>query len=139
MNDRDHAGESRRLRGMLPGWGSGRAFLLGRVEKQIAFELWPSLKMDTAYSRLRGCLNPDRPDKLTADEHLLIARLCDRYDFLFYCAQELHHSKPVAVAPEDERARLQREFVESTRALTKLAERIESIGGGNVSALQRNG
>ena len=59
---------------------------------------------------------PATPDKLTADEHLLIARLCDRYDFLFYCAQELHHSKPVAVAPEDERARLQREFVESTTA-----------------------
>ena len=109
----------------------------GKAMKQIAADLWPSLKMDTAYARLRGCLNADRPEKLSADEHLLAARLCEQYDFLHYCAVELHHSKPEPVAPEDERARLQREFVESTRALTKLAERIESIGGGNVAALRR--
>jgi len=108
----------------------------GKAMKQIASDLWPSLKMDTAYARLRGCLNQERPEKLSADEHLAVARLCGQYDFLHYCANELSHSKPEPVAPEDERARLQREFVESTRALTKLAERIESIGGGNVAAMQ---
>lgn len=37
------------------------------------------------------------------------------------------YTEPLPVEPEDERAKLQREFIESTKALSKLAQRIESL------------
>ena len=99
----------------------------GKPLKALALELWPSLKLDTAYSRLRGCLNADRPEKLTADEHLMIARLTDQFDFLHYCAQELHHSRPERIEPEDEKVRLQREFIKAQKDLMRLAAQIGAI------------
>lgn len=100
----------------------------GMAMKQVAHELWPSLKMDTAYSRLRGCLNADRPEKLTADEHLHVARITQQFDFLYYCAQDCQHSRPEPVAPEDERDRLKREFNQNVERLSTLAARIERLG-----------
>ena len=45
--------------------------------KKVAAMLWPSLaesKSETAYSRLKHCLNPEKAEKLSLDEFLLIAR-----------------------------------------------------------------
>ena len=42
--------------------------------KRVAHELWPALNPDAAYSRLRHSLQEDRPEKLSPDELLLIAR-----------------------------------------------------------------
>lgn len=99
----------------------------GRPMKVIASDLWPGLKMDTAYSRLRGCLNQDRPEKLTADEHLAIARLCGEFDFLHYAAQELQHSRPEPVAPEDARDQLNRQVIAVGAQLKGLLDRLDSI------------
>lgn len=102
----------------------------GKALKALAFDLWPTLKADSAYARLRGCLNHDRPEKLSADEHIAIARLTGQYDFLHYVAQELHHSRPEPVAPEDELTGLLRQFNENARGLAKLGERIQAMKGG---------
>jgi hypothetical protein len=42
-------------------------------------------------------------------------------------ALELGYLKPVAVDPDDEIARLQREFVDATKSLHHMASRIEAI------------
>lgn len=84
----------------------------GKAMKALAYDLWPSLKMDSAYARLRGCLNDTRPEKLTADEHLILARMTGHYDFLHYCAQELNHSRPEPVTPEDARDQLRASVLE---------------------------
>ncbi|MFP4155939.1 MAG: hypothetical protein ACLFSG_09615 [Halothiobacillaceae bacterium] len=103
----------------------------GKPLKAVAYELWPALKMDTAYSRLRGCLNHDRPEKLTADEHLMVARITNQFDFLHYCAQELHHTRPEPVAPEDEAAALKREMLRLGADMKGLFARLEQIEDGN--------
>jgi len=103
----------------------------GKALKSLAFELWPSLKMDSAYARLRGCLNHDRPEKLSADEHLMLARLTGQFDFLHYCAQELHHSRPEPVAPDDEAAVLKREMLKLGKDMKGLFARLEQIETGD--------
>lgn len=102
----------------------------GKPMKALAADLWPSLKMDTAYSRLRGCLNAERPEKLTADEHLTLARLCGQFDFLHYCAQECQHSRPEPVTPDDELAVLLRQVQSQAPGLIAALSRIEKIRGG---------
>lgn len=45
--------------------------------KKVAKLLWPALadsKPETAYTRLKHCLNPDKAEKLALDEFFLIAR-----------------------------------------------------------------
>jgi hypothetical protein len=42
--------------------------------KRVAAELWPTLSADVAYGRLRHCLQEDRPEKLSPNEVLHIAR-----------------------------------------------------------------
>jgi hypothetical protein len=109
----------------------------GKPLKAIAYELWPSLKMDTSYARLRGCLNHDRPEKLTADEHLAIARIVQQFDFLHYCAQELHHARPDPVAPEDEAAVLKREMLKLGGEMKGLFARLEQLESSpNVTKLK---
>lgn len=101
------------------------AILRSRIPpKEIAHALFPDLKMDSAYARLMGSIKHSRPEKLTADQHIFIANYCQEYDFLYYCAQNCHHSQPVSVEPEDELVRQEREFIESVKRLEKLAVEI---------------
>lgn len=43
--------------------------------KKVAEVLWPALKPETAYSRLKHSLDPDKPEKLSLGELLMIARM----------------------------------------------------------------
>jgi len=100
----------------------------GKAPKAIASALWPSLIQASAYARLMNALNPDKAEKLTADEHAFIAEFCGQYDFLQYLAHRLSHSQPVPVAPEDQHARLQREFVEAVSRLGQLQRQLDTSG-----------
>lgn len=42
--------------------------------KKVAGILWPSMKPESAYTRLRHCLSDEHPEKLEINEVLLIAR-----------------------------------------------------------------
>ena len=44
-----------------------------------------------------------------------------------YLAQALSYAEPVPIEPKDEAAELRRQFIESSRGLARLAERIERL------------
>jgi len=92
--------------------------------------LYPDLPVDQAAGRIRDCLNPDRRELFSPDQVVLIARLArdvGNHAVMNYLAVELGYLKPAPVEPEDEIARLQREFVEATKSLHTMATRIETI------------
>ncbi len=96
--------------------------------KHVGVLLWPELSADLAAKRLNHCLDPDRPEKLELSQVLLIAkraRLAGCHTVMAYLSQELDYAAPVAVDPESEVQRLQREYIAATAALVKLAGRIE--------------
>lgn len=96
--------------------------------KAVGVSLWPELSADVAAKRLNHCLDPDRPEKLELSQVVLIAkraRLVGCHTVMGYLAAELDYEyKPVD--PETEVQRLQREFIESQRALSRLAEQINA-------------
>lgn len=96
--------------------------------KAVGVLLWPELSADLAAKRLNHCLDPDRPEKLELSQILLIAkqaRAVNCHTIMAYLASELDYEcKPVD--PETEVQRLQREFIEAQRALSKLAEQINT-------------
>ena len=103
--------------------------------------LWPELPVDHAAGKLRDCLNPDRRERLSPEQLNLIGRLGRQqgcHSLALHLMREWGYADPAPVEPEDEIARLQREFVEATKALGMLANRIESIQSqpSNVSRMR---
>jgi hypothetical protein len=98
--------------------------------KALGALMFPDLPVDQAAGRVRDCLNPDRREHFTPEQLVMIARLAKaagNSSIMEYLALDLGYLKPVAVEPEDEIARLQREFVQATKSLHNMASRIETI------------
>lgn len=99
--------------------------------KSVGGKLWPSKTPDAAGRLLLDCLNDDRPAKLSPEDVLFLLALGREkscHAAMNYLARETGYSDPTPIEPEDERARLQREFVEAQKAMSRLAERMERAG-----------
>lgn len=105
--------------------------------KVVGARLWPEKNPTDAGRHLADCLNDGKRDKLSPEQVLLLLRLAREkgcHAGMTFIARDLGYSDPQPIEPEDERAMLQREFIESTRAMAKLAQRIESLNIGVVRA-----
>lgn len=99
--------------------------------------LWPEKAADDAGRLLRHCLDPDRAEKLSLEQLLLLLRMGREkgvHAVMTFLAREAGYQDPVAIEPEDERAKLMREFVEAQRALAGMAKRMERAGLMQVAA-----
>lgn len=97
--------------------------------KKLGALLWPEQPVDHASNKVRDCLNPDRRERFSPDQVLMILRLARQagcHSAAAFLMREAGYADPVPVDPEDEVVRLQREFVEATKALGHLAQRIEA-------------
>ncbi len=95
--------------------------------KIIGHKLRPTLKPDKAGEWLSQCLTADRPEKLSLEDQLFIkreARKCSSFAALTFEMQELCMSMPQPIEPEDERARLQREFISAVGQLKQIESQL---------------
>lgn len=90
----------------------------------IALKLWPAMKPDSAYARLMGALKRSRPEKLTTDEHVLIAHETQQYDYLYYVEAQCHHAGSRPVEPAEEAVELQRAILKGQEELKVLYNRL---------------
>lgn len=100
--------------------------------KRIAKTLWPEKTIESARRTLDDCLNVDRRDKLSIEQIELIlatAREHDCHTPMNYLCSALRYREPEPITPESERDQLKREYIEATRALQGIAQRIERLGG----------
>lgn len=100
--------------------------------KVVGVALWPAKGVEAAQRQLLACLNPDRSEKLGPDEVLHVLRLARAkgcHAGMNQIASELGYAEPVPIEPKDERAELQRRFIEATRELQAMAARIGQLGG----------
>jgi hypothetical protein len=98
--------------------------------KQVGHLVWPEKTVDAAQRHLLNCLNEGKAERLTPDQVLLIARLARErgcHAYMQHLADVLSYSEPAPVEPKDEADELRRQFIESTRALTAMAEKIEAL------------
>lgn len=98
--------------------------------KQVGARVFPEKTIEQAQRHLLACLNDDRPERLTPDQVLLVARLardvgCHAY--AEHVADSLSYADPVPVEPRDEADELRRQFIESTRSLAAMADKIEAL------------
>lgn len=100
-------------------------------------KLWPEKAPLAAQRLLLDCLSEERPAKLSPEQIMFVLRLARsrgcHAGIEFVCA-DLGYTQPQPIEPEDERAKLQREYVEAARLMAKLAERIERTAGSALRA-----
>lgn len=104
----------------------------GKKAKEIANALWPGMKMDSAYARLKNALNADKAEKLTLDEIIHICRLTGHYDPLFYMADELSHTRPTYRSAKDQEAQLATEAARLASQVGRLMDRLDKINARKV-------
>ena len=86
---------------------------------------------DDAGRQLRHCLDPDRPEKLSLEQLALVLRMGREkgaHGAMTFLCRDAGYQDPVAVEPEDERAQLQREFIQAQQAMLQMAKRMERAG-----------
>lgn len=98
-----------------------------RSHKEVAHFLWPGKKPETAYARLKACLNPEKDERLTLGEIVAICKFCDRFDPLLFLCDELSHERPKPVTKEDELAALLRQYLDATKIAQRTGIAIEKL------------
>ena len=103
--------------------------------KKVGVLLRPELASDNAARWLNDCLNDSRREKLDIEQMLLLLREGRKvgcHIAIEYICQTAGYTTPKPSEPKDEMAELQRQFVESVRAQSAIATRIERLTTGNV-------
>lgn len=102
--------------------------------KELAVYLFPHLKMDSAYARLKACLNPEKEDKLSLGQVIAAMRFCGTYDPLQFICDETLHTRPERKAPEDHAARIAEAIDGATATLNvalKALAQLQARGGAH--------
>lgn len=98
--------------------------------KAVGNRIWPEKTMESAQRHLLNCLNEGKAERLTPDQVLLLAKLAREkgcHAYAHHVAQTLSYAEPTPIEPRDEADELRRQFIESTRTLAAMAQRIESL------------
>jgi len=100
----------------------------GKTHKQVAASLWPAMKMDSAYARLKNCLNPDKDEKLSFSEVIFICNFCGRFDPIYFACDEVSLHRPTPKAPKDEQQELMLSIQRQQAQLLQTMQRLERVG-----------
>jgi len=95
--------------------------------KKVGALMWPEKTVEQAQALLLACLNTERKEHLTPEQTMFLLRRAREANchvaMRFLCAQA-GYADPVPVEPEDERAKLQREFIAATQVIRHLGEKL---------------
>lgn len=99
--------------------------------KKVGNMLWPAMPVDDAGRKLAHCLNTDKREKLDLGELSLIrkaGRQVGVHILAHYEMRDSGYAEPQPLAPEDEAAQLQREFITAVKALDGIQQRLARNG-----------
>lgn len=107
----------------------------GKGYKATATFLWPTMKPESAYARLKACTNSHGDQHLRYGEVVALMRFNGTDDALMWACDETDHDRPARRAPADKVSELVAEFNRQAESLKGLASQIERAGG--VAALRK--
>jgi hypothetical protein len=99
--------------------------------KTVGALLWPEKPINDAQRLLLACLNEDRNEKLNPDQALLIiskAKESGSHIGIEFLCSSLSYSIPHPIEPEDEKAKLMRDFITAQKAMTAITEKLANVG-----------
>lgn len=97
--------------------------------KKVGAQMRPELPVEQAASWLRDRLNPTRPARLNPDQVVWLLREGRKAGV--HCAMQYisaeagYHAEPME--PEDERAALQRDYINAVKVLQQITQRMDRV------------
>lgn len=74
--------------------------------KLVAAHIFPDMRPESAYARLKECCSPNGDQRLTFGQVIRVMAFCESYDPLMHACDETLHARPDRKAPEDEAVKL---------------------------------
>lgn len=78
----------------------------GKPFKEVAAFMFPDMKPESAYARLKDCCSPTGTQRLSFGQVIRLMAFCEAYDPLLHACDETLHARPDRKAPEDEAVKL---------------------------------
>ncbi len=98
--------------------------------KTVAGDLWPTEDPTLKGQYLNHCLNPDRREKLSLGEILWIlkaGREANAHAAIHFLCTDCGYSEPMVLNPQDERQKLQREFLQARDDIARLMAKMDRL------------
>lgn len=95
--------------------------------KELAGFLFPHMKLDSAYARLRTCLNPEKDERLTFGQIVAAMKFCECYEPLMYACDETSHARPARVSPADEEVKLVEAITGAAEVMNKAMKQLDCM------------
>lgn len=104
----------------------------GKPFKLVAAHLFPDMKPESAYARLKECCSPVGDQRLTFGQVVRLMQYCEAYDPLLHVCDETLHARPDRKAPSDELVNLTEVIhgaADTMNRALKAIEHIQARGG----------
>lgn len=104
----------------------------GKPFKLVAAHMFPDMKPESAYARLKECCSPIGDQHLTFGQVVRLMRFCEAYDPLLYACDETLHARPTRKDPSDELVNLTEVIhgaADTMNRALKAIEHIQARGG----------
>lgn len=104
----------------------------GKPFKLVAAHMFPDMKPESAYARLKDCCNPTGTQNLSFGQVVRLMRYCEAYDPLAYICDETLHARPTRKDPSDELVNLTEVIhgaADTMNRALKAIEHIQARGG----------
>lgn len=98
--------------------------------KAVGVRLWPDKGVTMAHTALLNCLDRNRPEKMSTTQFVMLlklAREANCHVAMQYICQECGYSAPEPVEPENELARLQREYIEAVKLIARITPQLDAV------------
>ena len=95
--------------------------------KEVATHLYPHMKPESAYARLKACLNSEKDERLTFGQIILLMKFTGQYQPLHFMCDETFHARPDRKAPGDEVMKLSEVIDSATNTLNAALKRLGAL------------
>jgi hypothetical protein len=99
----------------------------GKAWKEVAAHIFPDMKPDSAYARLKSCASATGDQRLTFGQVVRLMVFCECYDPLMHACDETLHARPDRKAPEDEELKLAEVVKSAAGTMERAMKAIERI------------
>jgi len=99
----------------------------GKSIKEVACHLWPDMKPESAYAKLKACLNPKGDERFKFSQIIALMKFCNSYEPLHYVCDETLHARPDRKCPEDDVVKLTEAIQTASETLIKATAALDRI------------
>lgn len=78
----------------------------GKTFKEVAGFMFPDMKAESAYARLKACCSPTGDQRLSFGQVIRLMAFCECYDPLLHACDETLHARPDRKTAADEEVKL---------------------------------